>query len=340
MGTVSVLTGTLQTYAWGRVNSMGAWLGAAPEGPHAELWFGAHPNGASLVVEGPEVSAASAPLLVKLLAAGAPLSIQVHPDADGVRRLQSTQETASLLVDSAVKAEVLVALESFAVLAGLRTSADAHRILGAGLASDDVVLESLAQGDRVAAIRLLLGNPHTFNAEAALALLPTHERLVMEQVVANYRHDKGLPVAFMMRAQVLQPGQAMFVNAGCVHAYVNGLGVEVMTSSDNVLRLGLTPKQVAIEPALSILNPDSEPDIVEVADVIASVPGFPFSVQRVTHGSVQVHQPGSIVLCVEGTAIADCGATVSTGQAAFLHHGQCSWQVQGDVFVARPMAGN
>lgn len=336
MGTVSVLTGTLQAYAWGRVNAMSTWLPTAADGPHAELWFGAHPNGPSLVVEGPDVCAANAPLLVKLLAAGSPLSIQVHPDAAGVRLLQSATQTASLLADSAVKAEVLIALESFAVLAGLRPAADSHRILSAGLPPDSAALVALEQGDRITAIRELFGQREPFDAQAALNALPRPERVVVESVVATYAGDAGLPVAFMMHAKVLQPGQAIFVHAGCVHAYVSGFGVEVMTSSDNVLRLGLTPKQVALEPALSILNPDLQPHIVSMTDATVNVSGFPFNVQRVTEGLVLVQQPGAIVLCVDGRAHADCGATVTTGQAAFLHHGECTWQVEGEIFIARP----
>ena len=340
MGTVSVLTGTLQTYAWGRVNAMNTWLPTAADGPHAELWFGAHPNGPSMVVNGPHMNAESAPLLVKLLAAGSPLSIQVHPDAAGVRLLQSESETAGLLADCAVKAEALIALESFAVLAGLRSAAEAHRILSAGFPASSRALTALEQGERISAIREIFEQHEPFDAQAALNALPANERTVMESVVATYAGDSGLPVAFMMHARVLQPGQAMFVNASCLHAYVNGFGVEVMTSSDNVLRLGLTPKQVALEPALSILNPDLQPDIVSITDATLSIPGFPFSVQRVTHGLVLVQQPGTIVLCVTGSAQADCGAAVSTGQAAFLHHGECSWQVDGEIYIARPTGDN
>ena len=339
MGTVSVLMGTLQTYAWGRSNGLSTWLPSAPTGPHAELWFGAHPNGPSTVVEGPAIVSEHAPLLVKLLAAGSPLSIQVHPDAEGVETLQASPHTAQLLADSQVKSEVLIAVEEFAVLAGLRESADAHRVLSAGLSADCAALAALAEGNRVEAIRQIFAEQPGFDPQAALATLSPAERAVMELVVQKYPDDVGLPVSFMMKPNVVQPGDAMFVRAGCLHAYVDGFGVEVMTSSDNVLRLGLTPKQVAVEPALSILKPDLQPEVVSVSDNIAAVTGFPFSVQRISNGAASVSDAGAIVLCVEGDAHADCGAVVTAGQAAFLHDGQCTWQVRGTVYVARPTAG-
>jgi len=344
MGTVSVVAGTMQAYAWGRFNALAAWAPSAAEGPHAELWFGAHPNGPSPVLAGPAVGAEQAPLLVKLLAAAAPLSIQVHPGAEAITSLLASPETADLLSDEGVKSEVLIAVESFAVLAGLRAAEDAARILAAGLGVEHPAVAALNAGDRIEAIRKVFASAAAgagdVDAGAMLAVLPETERDVMRRVVEVYAGDTGLPVAFMLQPRVLQPGQAMFVEAGCLHAYVDGFGVEVMTASDNVLRLGLTPKRVAVEPALSIVGADLQPTVVDECATPVQVPRIPFSVQRVCDAEVTVDVPGSLLLCVEGTAEADCGATVAMGQAALLHEGRCVWQVRGTGYVARPTASD
>ncbi|MBU6212829.1 MAG: hypothetical protein KGP01_00030 [Actinomycetales bacterium] len=341
MGTVSVVAGTIQAYAWGRVNALAAWAPAAADGPHAELWFGAHPNGPSPLLAGPAVGPEQAPLLVKLLAAAAPLSIQVHPGIEGIAVLSASPETADLLADDGVKSEVLIAVEPFAVLAGLRDADDAARLLAAGLGLAHPAVTALLSGDRIEAIRQVFGGESDgaveVDARAMLAALTDVERDVMQRVVAVYEGDPGLPVAFMLQPRVLQPGQAMFVEAGCLHAYVDGFGVEVMTASDNVLRLGLTPKRVAVEPALSIVRADLQPTVVDDCAAPVQVPHIPFTVQRVADAEVAVDVPGALLLCVEGSAEADCGAAVTMGQAALLHEGCCVWRVRGLSYVARPL---
>ena len=62
----------------------------------------------------------------------------------------------------------------------------------------------------------------------------------LERVVAAFPNDPGVLVSVLLDHDVLRPGEAIAVSAGIVHSYVGGLGVEVMTSSDNVLRGGLT----------------------------------------------------------------------------------------------------
>lgn len=337
-GGVSVLGGALQQYAWGRVDALTMWAPQAPAGPHAELWFGAHPNGPSPVLSGDAPQADAAPVLVKLLAAASPLSIQVHPDAAGVEALSSSTQTAGLLADRGVKSEVLIALEDFDVLAGLRGNVDAAALLRAGLGEGHPACARLADGDRLAAVRAVLETPGRCDADAMLALLPSAERHVMDKVVAHYRDDVSLPVAFMLQPRTLRRHQAMFVPAGALHAYVDGFGVEVMTSSDNVLRLGLTPKQIAVDAALTITRAELEPVIVDDCNVETSVDGIPFSVQRLHRTQADISQPGSIALCVTGEVrVEHTDATLRPGHAAYLHSGSSTVDALGDCYIARPL---
>jgi len=73
-------------------------------------------------------------------------------------------------------------------------------------------------------------------------------------LVRRYPKDPGVLVTLLLNNVTLAPGEAMFVNAGVVHAYAEGFGVEIMASSDNVLRAGLTPKHMDVEELLSITN--------------------------------------------------------------------------------------
>lgn len=343
---VSVLAGAIQQYAWGRVDALAAWVADAPVGAHAELWFGAHPNGPSPIVAGPQVATEQAPLLVKLLAAASPLSIQVHPDADGVSLLSARPDTAVLLADAGVKSEVLIALEDFDVLAGLRPTSQAFDILCAGLGQHPACA-LLATGDVIGAIRAILtggangpgqAQDAVVDTDAMLAMLPTDERAVMTKVVAQFLGDIGLPVAFMLQPRTLAPGQAMFVPAGSLHAYVDGFGLEVMSSSDNVLRLGLTPKEIAVEAALSITRANLQPVVVNDCAEQTTVDGIPFSVQRVTDGDVEISEPGSVALCVAGgMRVEGLELTLQPGQASLLHAGSVTARSFGDCYIARPI---
>ncbi len=82
-------------------------------------------------------------------------------------------------------------------------------------------------------------------------------RRVYEAVAAlvdRYPADPGVLVTLLLNHVVLAAGEAMYVDAGIIHAYTSGFGVEIMASSDNVVRAGLTPKHVDIPELLEITN--------------------------------------------------------------------------------------
>ncbi len=53
-------------------------------------------------------------------------------------------------------------------------------------------------------------------------------------LVRRYPRDPGVLVTLLLNNVLLTPGEALFVDAGMVHAYASGFGVEIMASSDNV----------------------------------------------------------------------------------------------------------
>ena len=101
---------------------------------------------------------------------------------------------------------------------------------------------------------------------------------VFAQTVAlaeRYPHDPGVLVTLLLNHVVLAPGEAMFLDAGVVHAYTSGFAVEIMASSDNVVRAGLTPKHVDVDELLRIASfAPSAPPIWTPTEVAEGVTCF------------------------------------------------------------------
>ncbi|MFJ9646547.1 mannose-6-phosphate isomerase, class I [Streptomyces sp. NPDC101206] len=289
------LTNTIRPYAWGSTTAIPGLLGTEPTGePQAELWMGAHPGAPSRLDRGAgettladviaadperELGAAAVakfgprlPFLFKVLAAGAPLSLQVHPDPEQARAGYAEEERRGIPVDAAHrnykdpnhKPEMLCALTPFEGLCGFRPPLEAARLL-AGLEVDSLkpYVDLLRAHPEEAALREMLTAVLTADraemahsvAEAAAAA----ERLggpytPYATLVHHHPGDPGVIAAMLLNHVRLQPGEAMFLGAGVPHAYLDGLGVELLANSDNVLRAGLTPKHVDVPELLRIVR--------------------------------------------------------------------------------------
>src|SRR5262249_58058860 len=80
------------------------------------------------------------------------------------------------------------------------------------------------------------------------------ERAVAVELAAAYPGDPGVVIALLLNLVELAPGQALFLPAGNLHAYLSGTGVELMANSDNVLRGGLTSKHIDVPELLRVLD--------------------------------------------------------------------------------------
>lgn len=227
------------------------------------------------------------PYLVKVIAAERPLSLQVHPTREHAAESFAAEEAAGLPLDSPQrtyrdanhKPEMLVALTHFTALCGFRTPRRAAAILE-GLGTDLT--------DRLH--RLLEDNPTAHGMRAAFRVLLSASMrpgpAVVDQVVSACREraaaggspspridrfvtllaehhpgDPGVVAALLLNPVTLQPGEAMFVPAGALHAYIRGMGIEIMAASDNVLRAGLTPKKVDAEEVLQCVSVTAAPPL-------------------------------------------------------------------------------
>jgi len=366
------LSNTPRDYAWGSPSLLAGLEGRTPTGaPEAEVWFGDH-SGDPADVEGATtldaVTGGTLPYLLKLLAAGAPLSIQVHPTIAQAREGWSRE--AALAADDPHrnyrdenhKPELIVALsDRFEALSGLRPVADTLRLLDdLGEVSGVVALRERLNGDgdvlRDTIAWLLSGRAQaevdeiiTAAVNASSAGFAT-ELEGIRAIAARNPGDPGVVVALLMNFIVLGRGEGIFLRAGLLHAYVSGLGVEIMAASDNVLRGGLTPKHIDVPELLSIL--DTTPGIVPVLRPAASgaVTSYPvdvsdFALRRIalTGSPVTIEVTGPAMVLATGGEVSVAGAdavsrAVPVGQAVFASADEAALVLTGagEAFIAEP----
>jgi len=338
---VLIIRGAVKDYDWGIVDGLAPWAGVTSGKPQAELWFGVHPGGPSPLIDASgeltgehladHFDVTAIPVLVKLLAAARPLSVQVHPSHERAALLWAAQQSGKgpvVLSDPFEKTEMLVALEPFEALAGWRSTDQAaeiyERVPGAA-----AVVTALREREIPRAIREVLAIDPT---RGAIAHLPDAVAAVIDDpgelhgyatVAALYPEDRGALLTPMLAYVSLSRGEALYLPAGVPHSYIRGVGLEVMSSSDNVLRLGLTGKPVFIEEALESLEWDRRPLVAraKIGDRIAPA-GAPFAASLVTAGAATL-PTGSfrIVLLIDGkgsisTSLAD--VQLHPGTAAVL----------------------
>lgn len=374
------ISNTARDYAWGSRTLIPELEGREPSGrPEAEVWFGDHPGSPTVTEDGVGLDAWIAehgraygiegrlPYLLKLLAAGSPLSIQVHPSKaqaeEGFAREAGLADgVVRNYVDDNHKPEMIVALsERFEGMCGLREAARSRRLLSSlGEAARPVIDRIPDDASLKDAIAWLLSGDAAETVDAVIDALDGASSTEYAAQLANARHiasvypsDPGVVVALLMNHVVLKRGEAMFLSAGVLHAYVSGLGVEIMAASDNVLRGGLTPKHIDVDELMSILDatPGPTPVLLPVSANSGSrgVESFPvpvkdFELLRARVAGLQnariVPRGPAIVLVTQGTVTVeqdDDTRVLAPGQAVFATPGSpLLLSGAGTAFIAQP----
>ena len=398
---ISRLQPELRRYAWGSTTALPALLGMPASGePLAEAWFGAHPTGPSRVttpggtatlddvirrdpatVLGEYVArrfGGQLPYLVKLLAAASPLSIQAHPTrrqaVAGFAREEASgvpvEGPARVYRDANAKPEVIVALEPFELLYGLREPAASARLL--------TRLEVAALDDLAHRLRRSTGGQGLRPIVADLCRVERSARVavVAEVVTACERRsadagedggvfalvarlgrafpdDVGVVLALLMNHVRLAPYEACFLPARTLHAYVRGVGVEVMGNSDNVVRAGLTTKAVALAELIDIVDfSPCAPDVLRAPATAQSdgrlpLPVEEFAVRLVPVGADPVEVRASsaeILVAVDGAVeVQEAGEAgdrhrLRAGAAVFVDATTARYRLRGPGRVVRVSA--
>lgn len=374
------ISNTPRAYAWGSTSLIAELEGRTPSGaPEAESWYGDYAGSPAIVDDGTgrtldvalaDTGEAPLPYLMKLLAAASSLSIQVHPTKAQAALGFAREEARGIARDAGNrtyrddnhKPEIIVAVsDTFRALVGLRPLADTRRLVAALGDTDGIrALDDRLQGaDESVVLRdtiawALSGQAPVADIAEALAGAESAEfaaeLALYRTIAADFPGDAGLIVALLMNLVVLRRGEAMFAPAGVLHAYQDGLGVELMAASDNVLRGGLTPKHIDVAELLDIV--DTTPGAVALVPARMVSPGVEaFEVDVPDFALARVVVDGDPVrLALAGPAIAlavrgevqvagrDGAVALVPGRAVFLSSDEPEAVVTGagEVFIAQP----
>jgi mannose-6-phosphate isomerase len=274
--------------------------------------------------------------LVKIIAAAKPLSLQTHPTDEQAQSGYQQENEIGISLDSplriyrdaSAKPELLVAMSAFEAICGFRSDEENLELckrfgwteLGTHLADD-----GLAECVRWA----LTTGPHQ---------LPLHMPAWAGRLATMYPGNGGILVALLMHHVRLTPGQALYLGAGNVHAYLGGTGFEVMASSDNVVRAAFTQKNVNVDEFLHVATMNAIPSpLIEAESVGQGAWQYPvatarFGTQRIDVSGtydLRASHDTEILVCTAGDA-----TSIQSGQAAVLRNGE-SVTLSGNATVFR-----
>jgi mannose-6-phosphate isomerase len=375
------------------------WIGAHPKAP-SRLSDGrslldvirADPGG----MLGHDVAArfgARLPFLLKVLAVDSPLSLQAHPNLEQAARGFLREQAAGVPIDAPErtykddnhKPELLCALTPFEALSGFRSPGEAAELFEwLGVSSVGLARE-LRAGEAdvlMRAFSLLMTLPPDARGRVVADVLGRCEQASAAggrfagsigwalKLAAQYPGDIGVVASLLLNHLSLAPLEAVYLEAGRLHAYLCGTGVEIMANSDNVLRGGLTPKHVDVPELLNVLRFDSPAvsasptRVLPSGEVLYETPAPEFRLSRIELGpetrfcgqpsgnppsrsspSAESRGP-EILLCVDGHASLELlGAPPAAprplrrGQACFLSASSAGYELRGNGLVFRATVG-
>ncbi|CAB1061216.1 Mannose-6-phosphate isomerase (EC [Olavius sp. associated proteobacterium Delta 1] len=286
---------------------------------------------------GPDISETfhnKLPYLFKVLAAAKPLSIQAHPDLAQARDGFERENRQNIPLDAPNrnykdanhKPECICAVSKFYALSGFRTIPE---IIG--------LMTSACPAGLSDELDRLKTNPDSYGLKVfytdLMTMDPAKQKRIVDEAVQNiakiydqnsidwmkklseeYPSDIGVLSPILLNLICLEPGQALFLPAGELHAYLEGLGVELMANSDNVLRGGLTAKHIDLPELLKVVNFEPRPiDLLQTRDCGENEKLFITPANEFVLSSISVseersylsstHRSAEIVLCSAGEAV-------------------------------------
>ncbi|ELY4609615.1 mannose-6-phosphate isomerase [Cronobacter turicensis] len=361
---------------------------ANPEGlPMAELWMGAHPKSSSKiqdaqgqtralreVIDADKTALLGAPVverfgelpfLFKVLCADQPLSIQVHPNKQASEEGFARENAAGIPLDAAErnykdpnhKPELVFALTPFLAMNAFREFSEIVSLLQPVAGAHTAIAHFLAEPNADRLRELFAGLLNMQGEEKSRALAVLKATVASQQgepwdtirfIAQFYPHDSGLFSPLLLNVVKLNPGEAMFLFAETPHAYLQGVALEVMANSDNVLRAGLTPKYIDIpelvanvkfvaKPAAQLLTqPEKDGAALEFP---IPVEDFAFSLHDLQSQPQRLAQESAAILfCVEGEAVLSKGderLTLKPGESAFVAANESPVNASGVGRLAR-----
>ena len=355
--------------------------------PMAELWMGAHPKSSSKIEDASgqvrslrEVIDADKatllgdavaqrfgelPFLFKVLCAAQPLSIQVHPNKKASEIGFEKENKAGIPLDAAErnykdpnhKPELVFALTPFLAMNAFREFSEIISLLQPVAGAHNAIAHFLENPNAEALSALFASLLNMQGEEKSHALAVLKAALNGQQgepwdtiriISAFYPDDSGLFSPLLLNVVKLNPGEAMFLFAETPHAYLNGVALEVMANSDNVLRAGLTPKYIDIPELVAnvkfVAKPAAElltQPVKNGAELDFPIPvdDFAFSLHDLSADETAIAQESAAILfCVEGEATLHNGSErllLKPGESAFVPANESPVFVSGTGRLAR-----
>ena len=253
-----------QTYAWGQPSSKSLVfkilkknnLPVDESKPYAEYWMGTHLNGPSKIKLQNETKLLSDYLngnlsyLFKVLSVEKPLSIQLHPDKETAKKLHESHP--DIYKDDNHKPELFIALDDFELLFGFISINQAWDKINiyknvfnfneAEKFLNDKTVENYESV--IKKIIFLTKEEYENMIKNLLEHKETKEDSLIKRLYNYFGLDLGILVSMFMNHLYKKKGDSIFISANYPHAYIHGNCLEAMANSDNVIRLGLTPKLV------------------------------------------------------------------------------------------------
>ncbi len=319
------------------------------------------------------------PFLFKVLAAGSPLSIQAHPNKkqaeEGYRRENKQgiplDAYGRNYKDDNHKPELITAVTDFYAMRGFRPPADIAREFTDLLSGCEHPFHLPKAGVTGKAEKKELRD---FFASVLSARKEDLKRITsrllaeieeqgkggmlhyswIQKLNKLYPGDPGVLCPLFLNVLCLRPGEGMFLPAGELHAYMHGLGIELMANSDNVLRGGCTSKHIALEELMKVLRFESgvpeilrpEPDSRGEAVYRADAREFQLSVIRVSAGrGYDAEESGRalILLCTEGSGIVRCrrgkSRSIRRGESVIVTADTGLYSIDGNGTFYKAAAG-
>jgi len=311
------------------------------------------------------------PFLLKVLAAAEPLSIQAHPNREQARRGWTRENAEGIPLDAPHrnyrdpnhKPELVCALSApFVALEGFRPVEEiARRLEGVGGPELRAEVAHAVREPGKVALRALFARLLTLDADerapvlaraavAAASLGSTDPAWGwVARLLDRYPGDVGALAPLYLNLVTLEAGQALYLPAGQLHAYLEGTALEIMANSDNVLRGGLTPKHVDAPELLATLEFDSRtPDVLRPAEcgpaeLAYRTPAREFELGIVGVAADRPFRPGpgrgvEILLGLEGAPRLAAGASavdLHRGRSVLVPAATATYTLTGDGRVAR-----
>ena len=235
------IRGVVQHYPWGDHDVIPRMLGLEPDSrPWAELWLGTHERAVATLDDGRPLrdEVGDLPYLLKVLAAAEPLSLQTHPNAEQAR----DGFARGVYGGPNPKPELLCAITEVEALCGIRPAAATAALL-AELGLVDLAERVTVHGSGSLVHDLYRRRVDAAPIVAACADSPRREAHWVRELDQRYPGEPSVAATLLLNLVHLEPGQALRLDAGNLHAYLHGAGIELKGPSDNVVRGGLTAKE-------------------------------------------------------------------------------------------------